>query len=571
MTYNNMAYSAASRFWAEVAACGVTDVVVSPGSRSTPLAVTARNNPALRVTVQLDERVGSFCALGMAKASQRCVGLVCTSGTAAANYLPAVVEAHHSGVPLLVCTADRPPELRDVGAGQTIHQTKLYGNHVRWYAEVPCNLDHPDYFARLGVRAVTMAAAGPTTGPVHLNWPFRKPLEPQGQLNTHTPKVGKPTEQVRPLVEHEVAALAGLAQLPGLIVAGALNLNEAEAQAIVAFAETAGWPVLADAGSQLKGRSPLVLNGAETVLDRLNQLDRLNRPSLKPQLEPEVLLRLGGPPSNQAVSQWVARCSGAHHLLVDPSRRFEEPSFGWTTTLASDPVALLEAATPQFVSADPKNPNWSSAWIQVATQAWQHTESVLSAGSLLEPLLAASVLRSLPAEVALYVSNSMPVRDITSFWPPDAPPRRVLVNRGANGIDGVVSSALGAALAIGQPVAALVGDVAVLHDVGGLLAACSAGIDLTVVVPNNNGGGIFSLLPVASGDVDVHFTELFQAPHHVNLQQLAIGLGANYQLARNLDDLSKAIAQPCGVLVVEVPIDHAAGLAQRKQLAWQAD
>ncbi|MCY3967869.1 MAG: thiamine pyrophosphate-dependent enzyme, partial [bacterium] len=462
-------------------------------------------------------------------------------------------------------------ELRDVGAGQTIHQTKLYGNHVRWYAEVPCNLDHPDYFARLGVRAVTMAAAGPTTGPVHLNWPFRKPLEPQGQLNTHTPKVGKPTEQVRPLAEHEVAALAGLAQLPGLIVAGALNLNEAEAQAIVAFAETAGWPVLADAGSQLKGRSPLVLNGAETVLDRLNQLDRLNRPSLKPELEPEVLLRLGGPPSNQAVSQWVARCSGAHHLLVDPSRRFEEPSFGWTTTLASDPVALLEAATPQFVSADPKVPNWSSAWIQVTTQAWQHTESVLSAGSLLEPLLAASVLRSLPAEVALYVSNSMPVRDITSFWPPDAPPRRVLVNRGANGIDGVVSSALGAALAIDQPVAALVGDVAVLHDVGGLLAACSAGIDLTVVVPNNNGGGIFSLLPVASGDVDVHFTELFHAPHHVNLQQLAIGLGANYQLARNLDDLSKAIAQPCGVLVVEVPIDHAAGLAQRKQLAWQAD
>ena len=185
----DLAYQATGRFWSELAACGVVDVVVSPGSRSTPLAVAARNQEGLRITVQLDERVAGFCALGMAKASGRPTALVCTSGTAAANYLPAVVEAHHSGVPLIVCTADRPPELRDAGAGQAIDQVKLYGDHVRWFAEMPCDVDEPEYFARLAVRAATMAGAGPNPGPVHLNWPFRKPLEPQGPIPRFEPTV----------------------------------------------------------------------------------------------------------------------------------------------------------------------------------------------------------------------------------------------------------------------------------------------------------------------------------------------------------------------------------------------
>ena len=547
----DLAYRATGRFWAELAACGVTDVVVSPGSRSTPLAVSARNQEGLRITVQLDERVAGFCALGMAKASGRPTALVCTSGTAAANYLPAVVEAHHSGVPLILCTADRPPELRDAGAGQAIDQVKLFGEHVRWYAETPCDLDDPDYFARLAVRAATMAGAGPNPGPVHLNWPFRKPLEPQSPIPRLEPTVGQPVVPLRPLVADDVDAVRRLAGRRGLIAAGALDVDDAEAGAIVAFAEAAGWPVVADAGSQLRGRGSLVLDGAEWVLGRDD-------------LAPEVLVRIGGPPSNRAVINFIASCGAADRLLVDPRRRWEDPSFGWTVALASDPAALLSAATGQMASAGDA---WAVAWIEAAADAWDRVEDVLDGDGLLEPLLAATLLRALPPETPLFASSSMPVRDVTSFWPPDALPRRVLANRGANGIDGVVSSALGAALALGQPVAALVGDVAVLHDTGGLLAASRSDADLTVVVPNNDGGGIFSLLPVADGGPDVHFEELFHTPHGTRLDDLSQGLGVGYVRVESADDLADAVAKAAGVTVVEVPIDHGAAMGQRRLLA----
>ena len=547
----DLAYRATGRFWAELAACGIADVVVSPGSRSTPLAVTARNQEVLRVTVQLDERVAGFCALGMAKASGRPVAVVCTSGTAAANLLPAVVEAHHSGVPLVVCTADRPPELRDVGAGQTIDQVKLYGDHVRWFAEMPCEFDDPDYFARLAVRAATAAGVGPNLGPVHLNWPFRKPLEPQGPIPRFDASVGQPIAPVRTLVEADVDAVRQLAGRRGLIVSGALEVDDAGAAAIVAFAEAAGWPVVADAGSQLRGRGPMVLDGAEWVLGRAD-------------LVPDVLVRIGGPPSNRAIIDFVASCGATDRLLVDPRRRWEDPSFGWTAALASDPVALLGAAAGQMASADDA---WAVSWIEAAADAWDRVEAALGHDELLEPRLAATLLRALPPEVALYASSSMPVRDVTSFWPSDAQPRRVLVNRGANGIDGVISSALGAALAMGQPVAALVGDVALLHDIGGLLASSLSGAELTVVVPNNDGGGIFSLLPLADGGSDVHFEELFHTPHGVLLGDLANGLGIHYHQIEQADELAVAIAKASGVTMIEVPIDHDAAMKQRQQLS----
>ena len=370
--------------------------------------MTARNQDGLRVTVQLDERVAGFCALGMAKASGRPVALVCTSGTAAANLLPAVVEAHHGGVPLVVCTADRPPELRDAGAGQTIDQVKLYGDHVRWFAEMPCDFDDPDYFARLAVRAATAAGAGPNPGPVHLNWPFRKPLEPQGPIPRFEALVGRPVVPVRPLVEADVDTMSRLAGRRGLIVSGALDVDEAGAAAIVGFAEAAGWPVVADAGSQLRGRGSLVLDGAEWVLGRTD-------------LAPDVLVRIGGPPSNRAVIDFVESCGAADRLLVDPRRRWEDPSFGWTEALASDPVALLGAAAAEMASADDA---WAVSWIEAAADAWDRVETALGSDDLLEPLLAATLLRVLPPEVALYASSSMPVRDITSFWPPDALPRQ---------------------------------------------------------------------------------------------------------------------------------------------------
>lgn len=295
----------------------------------------------------------------------------------------------------------------------------------------------------------------------------------------------------------------------------------------------------------------MVLDGAEWVLGRAD-------------LAPDVLVRIGGPPSNRAVIDFVASCGASDRLLVDPRRRWEDPSFGWTEALASDPVALLGAAASQMASADDA---WAVSWIEAAADAWDRVKAALGSDDPLEPLLAATLLRALPPEVALYVSSSMPVRDVTSFWPSNALPRRVLVNRGANGIDGVIASALGAALALGQPMAALVGDVALLHDIGGLLAASLAGVDLTVVVPNNNGGGIFSLLPLADGGSDVHFEELFHTPHGVSLGDLANGLGVHYHQVEKADELAEAVAKASGVAVIEVPIDHNAAMKQRQQLA----
>ena len=544
-------YRSTGRFWAELAACGVAEVVVSPGSRSTALAVMARNQEGLRVTVQLDERVAGFCALGMAKASGRPVAVVCTSGTAAANHLPAVVEAHYSGVPLIVCTADRPPELRDAGAGQTIDQVKLYGDHVRWYTETPCEVDNPEYFARLAVRAATTAGAGPNPGPAHLNWPFRKPLESREPVPRTSASAGRPVVAVRPLFDADVDEVRRLAGRRGLIVSGALDVDDVGAAAIVGFAEAAGWPIVADAGSQLRGRGPLVLDGAEWVLHSAD-------------LAPEVLVRIGGPPSNRAVIDFVASCGATDRLLVDPRRRWEDPSFKWTVALASDPVALLGEAATQMASTEDA---WAASWIEAAGDSWDRVDAALGDHRLLEPRLATTLLRALPPEVPLYASSSMPVRDVTSYWPPDAPSRRVLVNRGANGIDGVVSSALGACLALGEPMAALVGDVALLHDIGGLLAASRSEADLTVVVPNNDGGGIFSLLPVADGGSDVYFDELFHAPHGVSLEDLSRGLGVGYHRAEQADVLADHLAKASGVTVIEVPIDHDAAIEQRRLLA----
>ena len=309
--------------------------------------------------------------------------------------------------------------------------------------------------------------------------------------------------------------------------------------------------MVADAGSQLRGRGPLVLDGAEWVVGLAD-------------LAPDVLVRIGGPPSNRAVIEFMESCLASDRLLVDPRRRWEDPSFGWTQALASDPVALLGAASAQMGSADDA---WAVSWIEAADDAWDRVEDALVSADLLEPLLAATLLRTLPPEVALYASSSMPVRDVTSFWPPDALPRRVMVNRGANGIDGVVSSALGAALALDQPVAALVGDVALLHDIGGLLVAALADADLALVVPNNDGGGIFSLLPVADGGSEVHFEELFHTSHGVDLADLANGLGVHHRRVEQADELADAVAKASGVAVIEVPIDHDAAMKQRQQLS----
>ncbi len=524
------------RFFAEVQALGVTDVVVSPGSRSTPLALSALR-VGLAITVQLDERVAGFHALGVARASRRPVVLICTSGTAGANYHPAVVEAHHSGIPLIVCTADRPPELRRWGAGQTIDQVHLYGSSVRWFHEVPVAGEAPErHAASLALRAVE--TAGGQRGPVHLNWPFREPLEPDGPLDPprarHKPSPASRTA-ASPLLDE-----LGRGNERGLVVVGPADLEPAVADEIVAFSTRHGWPIIADPASGLRtgavSASPLVISTAELLLGAGSFTSTMPPRS-------RVVVRVGPSPTSKAYRLWVERARPDHLVLVDPGADWGDPTDSVT--------AVVDGPLPGVFGPPDAGPSresgWAARWADAeVTAAGAATPYLVADGGELgavHQVVQALAGRGEPAN--LVASSSMPIRDLDVVLRPTAAPIRVIANRGANGIDGVVSTAAGVAATSGLPTLALVGDIAAVHDLGGLAAAARLGLaNLTVVVIDNDAGGIFSLLPVAKAIDDDAFEELFATPHGTDLIGVARALGYRTATPTSPAELVEAVRAP---------------------------
>ena len=556
---DDLVYEATCGSFAELVAHGVTTAVVSPGSRSTPLAIAARWTERLDVQIHLDERSAAFYALGIAKASRRPVVLVCTSGTAAANYLPAVVEAHYSGVPLIVFTADRPAELRDWGAGQTIDQVDIYGSHVRWSAEMATAGEvDASWFRRMTARAVREATA-PRPGPVHLNWPFREPLEPTARPSAAlSPTVALNNERPGPTTS-ELDLITRLSEFErGLIVAGPSDFDQSAARSIAGFAARTGWPIIAEPASQLRFGKHTKRAAVIATADQLLRVE-----SWATDHAPEVVIRVGDSPTCKPFRLWIETNPPTHHLLVDPDHRWNEASFTATHVVNTDAASLLAAA-----ECDRGATTWTDSWATAEAAARSAIDEVIDSEPLLEASVAQTVAGQMRADESLYVSNSMPVRDLDSFASASTDGPTVYSNRGASGIDGLVSCANGVA-ATGSPTVLYIGDVATLHDVGGLLQAARGGNTLTLVVPNNDGGGIFSFLPIAQHD-DVNFEELFHTHHGTDLSQLGAITGIRHMTVADVDSLATALRQCIprpGVDIIEIPIDRDANLAQHRSVS----
>ncbi|MDE0653558.1 MAG: 2-succinyl-5-enolpyruvyl-6-hydroxy-3-cyclohexene-1-carboxylic-acid synthase [bacterium] len=578
------AYGYFGAFFEELASRGVSHAVCSPGSRSAPLVLSAHAEPRLRCWVQLDERAGGYFALGLAKERRECVALICTSGSAAANYLPAVTEAFYDGVPLVVLTADRPPELRDRGAGQTINQIGLYGNHVRWAADLPVPGEVGSDHARFTAHRALAAAVGPPGGPVHLNVPLREPLEPtEGRLEACAPGEDPPPRPPRPAADPaEVAALVGLVadRQRGVLAVGPAYLGEADAAAVKQLGALAGWPLIADAASGLRA-------GAEEGASIVAAGQHLARtPSFWGDHRPDVLVRAGHPTASRALREGLASW-GSEIWLVDPLDRWEEPTTvpagRWRSSigaLAQGVLASLgsDSGDPECLQPRPdqvppegghnrSDSGWARSWQLAESAAQQTITATLQAAPLLEAGLARLLGETLGPDAILYASNSMPVRDLDAFLAPHEQAPRVVAHRGANGIDGVVSAAAGMAAATSGHAVLLAGDLALLHDLGGLLGAARLGIDLTIVVPNNDGGGIFSFLPVAQAVPRATFEQFFDTPHGTELSTVVAGLGARHHHAADAASLREALATCTadgGIGVIEIPVNTEENVAQHR-------
>lgn len=562
----------------ELARSGVRDVVVSPGSRSTPLAMLAAAHPHLKVWIQVDERSAAYFALGMAKASRRSVAILCTSGTAAANYFPAVVEAYYGRVPLIVLTADRPHELRDVGAPQTIDQIGMYGTHVKWFTEMalpeasPAMLRHVRSVAG---RAAATALAGPS-GPVHLNFPLREPFIPavdephvwdggrEGGPSEGSPFAGA-SHGKRLLDEAQLDRLADelCSVRRGLIVCGPQE-NPDFPTAVVRLAERLQFPILADPLSQLrygKHNKRAVIDGYDAFLRDENVVKRY---------APEAVIRFGAMPVSKAFLLYLQAHRACRYIVVEDDAGWREPARLQVEMVYADPVLFCEALSGIFDARKGRpRKTWLSDWLTLNRITQDAVRRGAAVEELFEGRVFAELRECLPEGTLLFVGNSMPVRDMDTFFMNSEKRIRTMANRGASGIDGVVSSALGASTS-GVPVVLVLGDLSFYHDLNGLFAAKQYRLNVTVIVLNNDGGGIFSFLPQA--DHPEHFETLFVTPMGLDFSHAVRLYGGSYtsvdSWAQFRDALSGGLAEE-GLSVIEVRTDRKRN-ADLHRVVWQS-
>ncbi len=529
---------------------GVTDAVVAPGSRSTPLVLALAARAEIRLHVRLDERSAAFYALGLATGRPPVVAV--TSGTAAAELHPAVVEAHHAGVPLLVCTADRPPELQGVGAPQTVDQVGLFGPAVRWAAAPgPAEEATRGTWRSLGARALAECRDGPAgPGPVHLNLAFREPLVgPPGPLPPARPGTFHAVERSAVELAAPPEVVGGWAGRRGIVVAGA---GAGPAADVLALADRLGWPVLADPRSGLRRAVPGVVGAADALL---------RQPEVAAALRPEAVLLLGERWVSGALASHLAgaAAAGAEVVALDPAGRWRDPDRLAYRVEAAPAGPWLRAAARHRALTGPGTDDgrWRETWATAEAAAQAAFDAHLGEAPLSEPGVARVVFDLVGEPGVVLAGSSMPVRDLEWFARPSARPPTVLANRGANGIDGLTSTARGLAAGTDARVVALVGDLAFLHDVSALVAGPAGAGSCTVVVLDNRGGGIFSFLPQAAALDHDRFEALFGTPPAVDVSAVARGFGVPVTEARTVGDLAAGLAAGRGrslsVVRVAVP------------------
>ena len=574
MDSTNRNTALASAFVEELARSGVERAVICPGSRSTPIALALLREPGIATTSVVDERSAGFFALGAALASRRPVAIACTSGTAAANLHPAVAEANEASVPLIVLTSDRPPELRDIGAGQTIDQVKMYGSSVRWFAEMGTHeADDSGLLHMRGsaCRAYAEALGDPRPGPVHLNLSWRDPLGPEpgeGDV-TATMSLALEGREKLPLIAiHpsrralDPAALQALAAdlaetERGIIVAGR-QTDPDLGRAIASLAAASGFPVLAEPTSQLRLSSHLSAN----VVWAYDAIARA-RPA---HLEPELVLRFGDMPTSKALRQWLASLDGATQIVVDSVGTWNEPTRKVGVSFRADP-ALVAHGLAERLSVGPEASyaaNWRTANESAASTIRAELGHI--GDSPTEPAAHMSLGAALRDSDLVFCASSMPIRDAESFLPAAERDVLFLSNRGANGIDGTLSSAIGAAVACRRPAWVVLGDLALHHDSNGLALLRHAEAPIRIVCLNNDGGGIFEFLPQASQVTREEFEAIFGTPLGLDLAKLAALHGVEHRRISRVDEL--AAIDTDGHVLVEVPVDRSENVSVHETI-WQ--
>lgn len=540
----------ASIFVDELRRGGVQEVCIAPGSRSTPLALAFSAHPGFKIYLHLDERSAAFFALGLALGHRRPVALLCTSGSAAANFFPAIIEARMSRVPLLILTADRPHELRGSGANQTIDQVKLYGDQVLWSVDLPLPEEEMPELAQrnlrtLAARAIAIAD-GILKGPVHLNFPFRKPLEPdpgerlpefdwRPDLRAHTRIVrGKPAPEAELLKE-----LAEIIQNHerGVIVCGPRCPGDNFPKAVAAVARASGYPMIADPLSGMRFGCEEALGGYDAYLGDLELQERLLR-------EVQVVLRFGSVPTSAALAGCLERVSPKYRIHIVEHGEWQDDTHRTNLFVQADPALTCEELLRLL--PERKENEWGYRLREVERRYWETLAMELGAEGLTEGAVAVEILDALPVGGRLWVGNSLPVRHLDAYGKPGSKHVEVFGSRGASGIDGNISTALGvAACDPGRPLVAFVGDLTFYHDMNGLYALRKHNLqNVVIVLLNNNGGGIFQRLPVSRWEPP--FEELFLTPHDLHFQAAAELYGMEYRLPKDRESLQRELRESLG-------------------------
>ncbi|HVD35272.1 MAG TPA: 2-succinyl-5-enolpyruvyl-6-hydroxy-3-cyclohexene-1-carboxylic-acid synthase, partial [Rubrobacter sp.] len=539
----------ANRLWAyliveELLRCGVGFFCVAPGSRSTPLVAALAANEKARSLIHFDERGTAFAALGYARATGRPAAWITTSGTAVANGLPAVVEAATDGVPMVLLTADRPPELRQTGANQTIDQPDIFGDYVRWRFDLPA--PDPGIDPAMVLTTVDQAAyrAGRTPqGPVHLNLMFREPFlsgpEDEDILSGPASWVQGDDPYTRyaatkPAVEEmEIYRLWETLRpvKQGLVVAGRLASRK-QGEAVLRLAGTLGWPLLPDVGSQVR-------LGSEGIAAHYDAL--LAGDSFAGSHAPEAVVHVGGRALSKRLEQFLASSRPDPYVVVRENPFRLDPAHRVTHSVEANVLdfcsALVRAATEDPPAIDP---SWTAGWREASEEVARHLDGIFS-GEPNEPLVARVLSRKVPQDHGLVVASSMPVRDLDTYAAADGAPVPMAANRGASGIDGTVATAAGFERGLGRPVTLLIGDLALLHDLNSL--AMLRDVHVIVVVVNNDGGGIFSFLSIARHEE--FFEPYFGTPQGVGFEAAAKMFGLAYELPGTMEDFVEAYGSAC--------------------------
>jgi 2-succinyl-5-enolpyruvyl-6-hydroxy-3-cyclohexene-1-carboxylate synthase len=571
MDSTNSNTALASAFVEELARGGVRLAVVSPGSRSTPLAVALWRQAEIEVSVILDERSAAFFALGAAQATGAPVAMLCTSGTAAANYHSAICEADESALPLIALSADRPPELRGIGAGQTIDQIKLYGSSVRWFCEVGTHAADDDgllHYRSVACRALAAARGEPRPGPVHLNLPWREPLAPiavEGAVTATDPLALKGRD-VRPLTAvtpidmepsafllDEVAGhIAGASA--GVIVAGR-QLDPELREPLAQLAKAAGFPILAEPTSQLRC-GPHDRSHVISTYDHLLRDDAFCEAA-----KPDLVLRFGEMPTSKPLRTWLTE-SGADQIVVDPSCGWNEPTRRAAALLRADPTELASGWAARLNDGQRSAP---TRWLEAEAAARDALSSEpASLGEITEPGLHLALGQAHADGDLVYTASSMPIRDQEAFLAPNETDALFLCNRGTNGIDGLVSSGIGAAQASGRPTTIITGDLGLLHDIGGLAALRDVATPVRIVVINNDGGSIFGFLPQSDALPNDEFEALLGTPRGVGVAKAAALFDLPHRHLGSLTELPEAIAAGTGL--IEVKTDRPTNVETHRRL-----